>query len=109
MVPTHTPPRQRALASSPGFDAQGSGRPLQEVMILFQEHKRMGHMWGKMGKLKLQGKGGLGSHSNRQNLQQMSKVIPPQLLNQMGGMGALQQMMKQFEKGGLPPGMGGLM
>ena len=33
------------------------------------------------------------------NLQQMSKMLPPQVLNQMGGMGALQGLLKQMENG----------
>ena len=83
--------------------AMGSGRPHREVLILLQEYARMGQMWGKMKGLKLPGKGGsLSAMSNKQNLAQMSKMLPPQLLNQMGGVGALQNLMKQIEQGGMP-------
>jgi len=84
--------------------AQGSGRHLREVSMLLDEYKRMGQMWGKMGKLKMPGKGGASAINQRNNLQQMTKMLPPQLLNQMGGVGALQQLMKQMESGGLPGG-----
>mmetsp|Transcript_6831 Transcript_6831/g.14318 ORF Transcript_6831/g.14318 Transcript_6831/m.14318 type:complete len:159 (-) Transcript_6831:82-558(-) len=93
--------------------AQGSGRSMQEVAVLISEHKRMGQLWGKMKGLKMPGKGGgMSSLNNRQNLQQMSKMLPPGMLNQMGGVGALQSLMKQLEGGKLPPGfpgMGGMM
>lgn len=41
----------------------------------------------------------------------MSKLIDPRVMQQMGGMGGIQNMMRQFTQGGaggmqLPPGMG---
>ena len=36
----------------------------------------------------------------------MAKMIDPRVLQQMGGMGGLQNMMKQFQSAGAP-GMGG--
>jgi len=81
--------------------AMGSGRPLQEVCVLVEEYKRMSQIWGRMKNLKLPGKGGNMSALNRNmNIQQMSKMLPPQILNQMGGVGALQQLMKQLENAG---------
>jgi signal recognition particle subunit SRP54 len=58
-----------------------------------------------------------------QNLSQMASALPPDMLKQIGGMGGLQGLMKQFEgkdagdmqgmmqkmmggKGGMPGGMG---
>ena len=38
---------------------------------------------------------------------QMSKMMPPQMLQQMGGPGALQGLLKQMESGGIP-GFGGM-
>ena len=41
--------------------------------------------------------------------QQMSKMIDPSVLKQMGGMNGLQNMMKQMQGGGgAPPDMAGL-
>ena len=42
--------------------------------------------------------------------QKMAKMIPPQVLSQMGGKEGLQNMMKQFQQGGrgMPGGMEGL-
>lgn len=34
--------------------------------------------------------------SRNMNAQQMSKVLPPQMLKQFGGMGGLQKMMKEM-------------
>jgi signal recognition particle subunit SRP54 len=40
--------------------------------------------------------------------QQMTKMIDPRVLQQMGGMGGLQRMMQQMQAGGGPGGMAGL-
>ena len=40
--------------------------------------------------------------------QQMSKMIDPGVLKQMGGMAGIQNMMKQMQGGGGPPDMAGL-
>ena len=60
-------------------------------------------------------KGGKEMQMNPRQMQQtmanMSKALPPGLLQQMGGIGGLQQMMKGMEGkglGGLGGGMGGL-
>ena len=79
---------------------RGSGRHPQEVALLVEEYKRMAQVWGRMKNLKLPKGGGNKSALNRNmNLQQMSKMLPPQVLNQMGGMGALQGLLKQMENG----------
>ena len=43
----------------------------------------------------------------QQTMQNMSRALPPQLLQQMGGIGGLQQMMKSMEGKGMG-GLGGL-
>lgn len=58
------------------------------------------------------GGGGAPNQRQMQQLQQeMSKLIDPRVMQQMGGMGGIQNMMRQFTQGGaggmqLPPGMG---
>jgi len=80
--------------------AMGSGRPPQEVMVLVEEYKRMSMIWGQMKNLKMPKKGGDLSALNKNiNLQQMSKMLPPQILKQMGGVNALSTLMKQLENG----------
>mmetsp|Transcript_14949 Transcript_14949/g.28939 ORF Transcript_14949/g.28939 Transcript_14949/m.28939 type:complete len:496 (+) Transcript_14949:82-1569(+) len=89
--------------------ARGSGVNLRDVLILVEEYKKMGSLWGKMKGMKSFGaKGGMSAGARHKNpdIQQISKMLPPQLLNQMGGVGALQNLMKQFE-GGMPPGFPG--
>lgn len=58
--------------------ARGSGRIVSEVMEMLKEYKKLATTFGK-------GKG-----------QNMSKVLPPQLLKQIGGTGGLQSFMKQL-------------
>ena len=83
-------------------------------------------MMGKMKGLKVPKKGGYGqTQALNQNLNQMASAIPPAMLKQMGGVGALQSMLKSLEGKdmgemqkmmgkmmggkGMPPGLGGLM
>ncbi|VVB17707.1 unnamed protein product [Arabis nemorensis] len=58
--------------------ARGSGRIVSEVMEMLNEYKKLATTFGK-------GKG-----------QNMSKILPPQLLKQIGGTGGLQSFMKQL-------------
>ncbi|KAF8663861.1 hypothetical protein HU200_055196 [Digitaria exilis] len=79
--------------------ARGSGRPVRDVMDMLEEYKRLAKIWGKMKGLKIP-----------KNVQHMSKVLPPQMLKQIGGMGGLQSLMKQMgskEMSGMFGGMGG--
>ena len=103
---------------------RGAGRGPGDVVELIEEYKRLSKMMSKMKGLKAPKKGGYGNQqAMNQNLAQMAQAIPPQMLKQMGGMGALQSMMKQLEgkdmgqmqqmmqkmgggKGMMPPGMG---
>ncbi|KAI3944229.1 hypothetical protein MKW98_016459 [Papaver atlanticum] len=61
------------------------------------QYKRHAKVWGKMkGFLKIPKKGQKSALSHNMNPQQMSKVLPPQMLKQLGGMGGLQNFMKQM-------------
>ena len=53
-------------------------------------------IWGKMKGLMIPKKGQMSSLSQNMNAQHMSKVLPPQMLKQIGGMGGLQNLMKQM-------------
>ena len=77
---------------------RGAGRGPGDVVELVEEYKRLAKMMGKMKGLKVPKKGGYGQdQAIKQNLQQMAGAIPPQMLKQMGGLGALQGMLKQLE------------
>ena len=102
--------------------ARGAGASPEEVDELLMQYQKLSQVVKKMGGMKslfkdggmgaLGGMGGAGGGmpNNRQmaQLQQdMSKMIDPRMLNQMGGMAGLQNMMKQFTQGGGFPGMPG--
>ncbi|TVU37570.1 hypothetical protein EJB05_10892 [Eragrostis curvula] len=90
--------------------ARGSGRPVRDVMDMLEEYKRLAKIWSKMKGLKIPKKGEMSALSRNMNVQHMSKVLPPQMLKQIGGMGGLQSLMKQMgskEMGGMFGGMGG--
>ena len=76
--------------------ARGSGRRIQEVMEMMEEYKRLAKVWSKMKGLKIPKKGEMSALSRNMNAQHMSKVLPPQILKQIGGMGGLQSLMKQM-------------
>ena len=77
---------------------RGAGRRARDVVELIEEYKRLSKMMSKMKGLKGAEEGGYGNQqAMNQNLAQMAQAIPPQMLKQMGGMGALQSMMKQLE------------
>merc|ERR1712086_198117 len=77
---------------------RGAGRGPGDIVELLEEYKRLAKMMGKMKGLKVPKKGGHGQQQAlNQNLSQMASAIPPQMLKQMGGMGALQGMLKQLE------------
>ncbi|KAI5576365.1 hypothetical protein BDE02_09G040200 [Populus trichocarpa] len=63
--------------------ARGAGRPIRDV-------------WSEMKGLKIPEKGEMSSLSRNMNAQHMNKVLPPQMLKQLGGMGGLQNLMKQM-------------
>jgi signal recognition particle subunit SRP54 len=76
--------------------ARGSGRQVREVMEMLEEYKRLAKVWSKMKGLKIPKKGEMSALSRNMNAQHMSKVLPPQMLKQIGGMGGLQSLMKQM-------------
>jgi len=82
--------------------ARGSGRSVREVNELLEQFKHFEKVMKKVKGLKL-GKGG---ELKGRNLAQMSNLIPPHMMKQMGGMGAIQNMMRSL--GGGMGGMGGL-
>lgn len=76
--------------------ARGSGRPMIEVQLLLEQYK----MFENLGKLRpTTGKNGM---PDMRTLQKMSSMLPPGVLNQMGGMGGIRQMMQQMSGGGFP-------
>ena len=76
--------------------SRGSGRSVKEVNEMLEEYKRLAKVWSKMKGLKIPKKGDMSSLSRNMNAQHMSKVLPPQMLKQLGGMGGLQSLMKQM-------------
>ncbi|CAL5220975.1 g3083 [Coccomyxa viridis] len=87
--------------------ARGAGVHPQYVGELIGEYVRirtmiMGPGKGK-GKGIMQQMGKMGKHGtmNPQNVQQMARMLPPQVLKQMGGPGALQGLLKQMEASGM--------
>lgn len=90
--------------------AIGAGVLPQDVLIFMEEFKQMKNMIGGLGKMN----GGKGADMTQlmrnpgQLKQKLGSVIPPHLMNSMGGMDNIMDMMKKIgamEKGG---GMGGL-
>ncbi|KAL5229733.1 hypothetical protein ABZP36_028509 [Zizania latifolia] len=78
--------------------ARGSGRLVRDVMDMLEEYKKLAKMWSKM-KLKIPKNGDMSAMTRNMNANSMSKVIPPHMLKQMGGIGGLQSLMKQFGGG----------
>ncbi|KAF8719316.1 hypothetical protein HU200_024015 [Digitaria exilis] len=71
--------------------ARGSGRLVKEVVDMLEEHKRMAKMWSKLplANRKL-------NMNNRGSLKSLGNALPPNMLNQLGGLNGLQNMMKQM-------------
>ncbi|KRX14256.1 Signal recognition particle 54 kDa protein [Trichinella nelsoni] len=86
-----------------GRVARGSGTSIQEVKELMQQYKKFAEMVKKMGSIKGLFKGGDMSSKtvNPAQLaklnQQMAKMMDPRVLQQMGGMSGLQNVMKQLQ------------
>lgn len=76
--------------------ARGSGRQVGEVMEMLEEYKRLAKIWSKLKGLKIPKKGEMSALSRNMNAQHMSKVLPQQMLKQIGGVGGLQNLMKQM-------------
>ena len=81
--------------------------------FIVEEYKRMRQLIvgskGRPGMVQAQKK--MGNMRDPRQMQaqlaQMSKMMPPQMLQQMGGPAALQGLLKQMESGGGIPGFGG--
>lgn len=79
--------------------SRGAGRHVREVEELLVEHRRFAGVIGKMGKMNL-GKGGndMSQLMRNGNMAQISKMINPAVLKQMGGQQGLTNMMKEMSK-----------
>ena len=88
--------------------AKGSGTKLREVNDLIEEHKRLAKIVGKMGKMNLGQGNDLMSMKRHpgQMMKKMQNVVDPKMLQQLGGMGNIMNMMKEMGK---MEGMGDLM
>eukprot|EP00897_Mesotaenium_endlicherianum_P001704 jgi/Mesen1/1561/ME000134S00680 len=75
--------------------ARGSGRHPLEVQEMLEEYKRMEKIWGKMKGLKMGKMGDMNAMARNMNAKHLSSAIPPQMLQQMGGLGGIQNLMKQ--------------
>uniref|UniRef100_A0A0C9QP52 Signal recognition particle 54 kDa protein n=1 Tax=Wollemia nobilis TaxID=56998 RepID=A0A0C9QP52_9CONI len=87
--------------------ARGAGRAVKEVKEMLEEYKRLGKVWSKMKGLKIPKKGDMSALSRNMNAQNMSKVLPPNMLKQIGGVGGLQNLMKQMGSKDLAGMLGG--
>lgn len=84
--------------------ARGSGTSQREVQELLTQYTKFAQMVKKMGGIKGLFKGGdMSKNVNPAQMaklnQQVAKMIDPRVLQQMGGMGGLQNMMRQFQQG----------
>ncbi|KAE8772981.1 Signal recognition particle 54 kDa protein 2 [Hordeum vulgare] len=69
--------------------AQGSGRPVRDVLDMLEEYKRLAKMWSNVIKrLRKSNKGDT-------NAQHLSKSLPPEILTQIGGIGGLRSLLNQ--------------
>ncbi|XP_003384056.1 PREDICTED: signal recognition particle 54 kDa protein-like [Amphimedon queenslandica] len=87
--------------------ARGSGTSVKDVKDLMTQYSKFSQMVKKMGGIKgLFKSGDIGRNVNPNQMakinQQMARMIDPRVLQQMGGMGGLQHMMKQFQQGAGP-------
>lgn len=93
--------------------ARGAGVSTKEVQDLINQYTKFAQVVKRMGGVKgLFNKSGdmprnINSAQMNRMQQQISRVIDPRILNQMGGMGGLSNMMKQLQSGGLGKMFGG--
>ncbi|KAK1281028.1 hypothetical protein QJS04_geneDACA003039 [Acorus gramineus] len=87
--------------------ACGSGRHVVEIVEMLEEYKRFAKIWSNLKGLKIPKKGEMSALSRNMNTQHMSKVLPPQMLKQIGDMGGLQNLMKQMGSRDMMSGMFG--
>lgn len=74
--------------------ARGAGRSVREVNELLDQYKHFQKMMKGMSKMKFDKRGA----PNARQMQGMANMIPPNLMKQFGGMGGIQNLMKQFGK-----------
>jgi signal recognition particle subunit SRP54 len=94
--------------------ARGSGGRVMDVEELLQQHgmfagmvKKMGGNKGMLNQMKKGGGAGRGGGGAPVNpMAQISKMFPPGMMEQMGGMNGIQGMMEQMGMGGGTPDMG---
>ena len=91
--------------------ARGAGVMEMEVKELLNQYAKFAQMVKKMGGMKGLFKGGdFSKNVNPSQMAQlnthMAKMMDPRVLQQMGGMNGLEQMMKQLQQGGGPMGKG---
>ncbi|KAF8025378.1 hypothetical protein BT93_F2272 [Corymbia citriodora subsp. variegata] len=76
--------------------ARGSGRLDGEVMEMLEEYKQLAKSLSKMKGLKIPTRGAMNLRSRNMNAQHMSRVLSPQMLRQIGGMGGLDSLMRKM-------------
>merc|ERR1712160_230405 len=83
--------------------ARGAGASPRDVLELIDQYQKFAKMVKKMGGMGLIKNGDLPKNMNDRQTNdvtmQMAKMMDPRVLQQMGGMGSLQNMMKQFNQG----------
>ncbi|GJQ09940.1 hypothetical protein GpartN1_g1731.t1 [Galdieria partita] len=75
--------------------SRGSGRDVKDVEDLLSEYKRLSKLVSRVGKNKALKTGDF-SQLQRNMPQQLSRMMDPKMLQQMGGASGLQNLMKQF-------------
>ncbi|KAL3874698.1 hypothetical protein ACJMK2_037673 [Sinanodonta woodiana] len=85
--------------------ARGAGVSIREVNELLAQYKKFAQMVKKMGGMKglFKASGDMNKNVNPTQMaklnQQMAKMMDPRVLQQMGGMAGLNNMMRQFQQG----------
>merc|ERR1712137_926934 len=74
--------------------ARGAGRSVKEVNELLDQYKQFQKMMGGVAKMGI-GKGG---NINKRQLSNMANMMPPGMMQQMGGVSGMQNLMRQFGK-----------
>lgn len=74
-----------------------SAEEFKRLKMLICGGKGGGGMMKNVPKNLQKGMAGMNPHNMQMNMAQMSKMLPPHVLKQMGGPGALQGLMRQME------------
>jgi len=82
--------------------SRGAGASPREVLELIDQYQKFAQMVKKMGGMGLFKNGDLSKNMNQQQMSKlnmhMAKMMDPRVLQQMGGINGLQNMMKQFNQ-----------